>query len=619
MKIFDQPDDLAGDTSVTSDIRTGAADCNQLAARENPAFLRLLQQRDDLPVKPRAHIQEDYTRLWTALLEQSTEGIMVCDARLRILVVNPAFEAITGFSGQEVIGKTPRMLHSGRQSPAFYQQMWHEIKRNGQWRGEIWNKRKSGEIYSQWLTVHAVCDQPGNATHYVGTFSDTTQYKRAELRARYLTEHDPLTDLPNGTLLIPQLRQLICVARHAREKIAVLSVDLDRFNNINDSMGRLAGDALLQTMARRLSSAVRRTDLVARLAADEFIVVLPDLHQATDAISVAEQLLAIVRLPTIVAEQELVISASIGICVFPEDGTESEELIRNAATAMGRSKHERRNAFQFYRRELSEAAAEALRTETALRLALERQELVLYFQPQVDLTSGAIIGAEALLRWNRPGAGLLLPGQFLPVAQESGLMPALGRWVIREALQQIKTWGDGPAAHLVIAINISAAELNEPDFFEYVADQIHHYGVEPDRLELELTESVSLYDAAATSELLRRFHNLGVRLSLDDFGTGYSSLGYLGRYPIDRIKIDQSFIREMTVNPDAIQIVRAIIGLAGTFSMKVIAEGVESTQQLTMLRAEHCDEIQGHLVAAAMFPEQLLTLLDQWAPSKVSS
>jgi diguanylate cyclase (GGDEF)-like protein/PAS domain S-box-containing protein len=557
-------------------------------------------------------IAQERMRLWTSLLEQSAEGIMVCDSRLRILVVNPAFEAITGYSGSEVMGKTPRLLQSGRQSRTFYRQMWQEITRNGQWRGEIWNRRKSGQVYSQWLTVHAVCDQPGDATHYVGTFSDTTQRKRAELRARYLAEHDALTDLPNGTLLFQRLREFAGVAGHTQEKIGVLSIDLDRFNNVNDSMGRTAGDSLLQIVARRLSSAVRRTDLVARLGADEFIVVLPDLHQATDAIIAAEQLLASVRMPMVVAGQEHVISASIGICIFPEDGTESEELIRNAATAMRRSKSERRDAFQFYRREMNESAAEALRTETALRLALERQELVLHFQPQIDLTSGAVTGAEALLRWNRPGAGLLLPAQFIPIAQESGLMPTLGRWVIRAALQQIEAWGDGAAAGLVIAVNISANELNEPGFFDYVAGELRGHKVEPDRLELELTESVSLYDADTTAGLLQRFHNLGVRLSLDDFGTGFSTLAYLGRYPIDRIKIDQSFIREMTINCDAIQIVRAIIALAGTFAMKVIAEGVETTHQLAVLRAERCDEIQGYLAGAAVAPEEFIELLRNW-------
>ncbi len=517
-------------------------------------------------------IAEERTRLWTSVLEQSAEGIMICDPQLRILVVNAAFERITGFKESEAIGMTPRILHSGCQDRAFYQQMWRSINENKQWRGEIYNRRKSGEVYAQWLTINVVCDPSGQLTHYVGTFSDITRRKAIEARAQHLSQHDSLTDLPNSELLVQRLQELAVTARRGGQKIAVLLIDLDRFNNINDSMGRRAGDLLLQMVAQRIASTVRHSDFVARLGADEFVIVLPELLQASDAGGIAQKVLNAIHAPAMLAGQRIVISASAGVCIFPDDGVEPEMLISNAAAAMLCAKRECRDSFRFYRREMNEAAAESLRTETALRLAIERHELVLHYQPQVHLTTGAIVGVEALVRWNRPGMGLLGPAQFIPIAEECGLMPALSRWVIGEALRQVKEWDSRGLAPITVAINISASEFHQPGFVDELACEIHRHAVEPHRLELELTESVAVGNVEATTDALNRLHRLGIRLSLDDFGTGYSSLGYLRRFPIDRIKIDQSFIREMTVKPEAIQIVRAIIALARSFAMKVIAE-----------------------------------------------
>jgi diguanylate cyclase (GGDEF)-like protein/PAS domain S-box-containing protein len=552
------------------------------------------------------------TRLWTSLLDQNTEGIVVCDPRVRIVIVNAAFERITGFSEMESIGRTPRILRSKRQDRAFYVQMWQVINASGHWNGEIWNRRKDGEVYPQWLNINAVCDRPGHVTHYVGTYSDITQRKAVEAQTKHLFEHDALTGLPNGSLLIQRLQELAAISRGARAKTAVLFVDLDRFNNINDSMGRRAGDQLLQTVSRRIGSAVRHSDFVARLGADEFVVLLPELHQPSDASDVARAILDAIYQPTTLAGQQLVICASVGICIFPDDGAEPEELIRNAGAAMYRAKREGRNSFQFYTREMNEGAAESLRTETALRLALEREELVLHYQPQVDLASGAIVGAEALARWNRPGVGLLNPAQFIPIAEERGLMAQLGRYVLGKAIRQIKEWDVRGLAPIAVAVNVSASEFHQPGFVDHLAAEIHRHAIDPGRLELELTEGVALGNAAATIETLRRLHSLGVRLSLDDFGTGYSSLGYLGRLPIDRIKIDKSFIGAMTAKPESIQVVRAIIALARSFALKVIAEGVESVEQLATLRNEGCDEIQGYLAGVPVPPEEFATLLRTW-------
>lgn len=554
-------------------------------------------------------IAEERASLWSAVLEQTSEGIMVCGPRLRILAVNAAFETITGFCERDAVGKSPRLLHSGRQNRAYYAKMWQSINAHGEWSGEIWNRRKNGEEYVQWLTVIAVRNQSDLITHYVGTFTDITQRKRAEARARYLSLHDALTDLPNSLLVTQRLKAFIEAARRSREKIAVLCIDLDRFKNINDSMGRRAGDILLQMVAQRISAAVRHTDFVARLTADEFFVVLPALLDPNDAAGIAQKVLDAIHQPMQLAGQELIVSASVGICIFPDDGADADALVGNATAAMDRAKRDGRDAFQFYRREINELAAESLRTETALRLAIERNELVLHYQPQVDLSSGAIVGAEALVRWNRPGIGLVPPAEFIPMAEERGLIISLGRWVVAEACRQIHEWDVHGATPIVVAINISASEFHQAGFVDHLASEMQRHTVAPARLELELTESIAVTNVSATVETLQRLHRMGIRLALDDFGTGYSSLSYLSRFPVDRIKIDQSFVREMTARPEAMQIVRAIIALARSFAMKVIAEGVETAEQATALQAEHCDELQGYLASVPLPAEQFAELL----------
>ncbi len=549
-----------------------------------------------------------------ALFQQSREAIMVCDSGLRILLVNPAFEKITGYCETEAVGRTPRVLHSGCQDHAFYVRMWEEVNTHGHWRGEVRNRRKSGEIYSQWLNINAIGGEPEGSAYYVGTYYDGTQHEKAQLRTRYMAEHDALTELPNEALLTQRWPELTTVARQTKEIIAVLFIDLDRFNRVNESLGRRAGDGVLKTVARRLMAGIRQIDLAARLAGDEFVIVLPQLRHAGEAADIAEQLLSSIRSPITVTGQELVISATIGIAIFPGDGTQIQQLICNAATAVHDSKRERRNAFHFYSREMSERATEQLHFETALRLAPERHELVLHYQPQIDLTSGAIVGCEALLRWNRPGVGLVPPGEFIPAAEECGLMPTLGRWAMGEALRQVKEWSDQGVSVGVVAVNVSATELTQPDFVAYVKGEIRRHGVEADQLEIEITENASLHQAESVTQRVRELHALGVRLSLDDFGTGYSSLGYLRRYPFDKIKIDHSFVREITTSSYAIQLVRAIIALASNFAMTVIAEGVETPEQLTALRAERCDEIQGHLAGKAVAPAEFVERLLNWQP-----
>jgi diguanylate cyclase (GGDEF)-like protein/PAS domain S-box-containing protein len=547
---------------------------------------------------------QDRMLLWTSVMEQTAEGIMICDPQGRMITVNPAFERLTGYSSGEVLGKTAKVLHSGRQSATFYADMWATIAATGQWSGEIWNRRKNGELYAEWLTINTVYDAPGSIAHYVGVFTDITARKAAEERLRYLAQFDALTDLPNRSLLLHQLEQQIELAARKGFKIYVLFLDLDHFKNVNDTMGHEAGDQLLQAVARRIKSTLRQSDTVGRMGGDEFVVLLSELQNPDDAARLAQELLRAVCMPVMIKDQELSLSASIGICEFPGDGGRASDLIRNADTAMYGAKSAGRNRFEFYAPAMSVHAFESLQSEKALRLALERQEFVLHYQPQIDLASGEIVGAEALIRWNRPGVGLVYPNQFIPLAQECGLIVPIGRWVLGEALRQIKAWEAAGAPPLTIAVNVSVSEFHERGFVANLVQAIHDLGVEPSRLELELTESAAVQNVQETTAILDELHGLGIRLSLDDFGTGYSSMNRLRRFPIDRIKIDQSFVAEMSEGAKSVRLVRAIISIAKSLSMKVIAEGVETPDQLASLRAEMCDEIQGNLVSPALEPMQ---------------
>jgi diguanylate cyclase (GGDEF)-like protein/PAS domain S-box-containing protein len=555
---------------------------------------------------------EERMRLWTSVLERSMEGIMICDPKGLIIAVNPAFERVTGFTRQEAVGKTPRILRSGRQDARFYADMWQKIGTTGQWSGEIWNRRKNGELYVEWMALNAVYDPSGTVTHYISIFSDVTERKSAEDKLRYLAHYDALTDLPNRSLLLHQLEQLIELAHRGGLRLAVLFLDLDRFKNINDSMGHEAGDQLLQAIARRIKSTVRHSDTVARMGGDEFVIVLSQLQHPDDAARFAGELLATVGRPLMLGDQELSVSASIGVSVFPEDGAQAGDLMRNADTAMYRAKSGGRNRYEFYAHEMNEHAVERLQTENALRLAIDSQELVLHYQPQINLASGTIVGAEALVRWRRSGVGLVLPSEFIPLAEECGLIVNIGYWVVREALRQIKAWDAAGVPAVTIAVNVSAREFHQRGFVESLTQAIHDNAVEPGRLELELTESVIVQDIEATAAILDRLHELGIRVSLDDFGTGYSSLNYLRRFPIDKIKIDQSFVGEITGEPKSVRLVQAIIALARSFGMKVIAEGVKTREQLAALRAERCEEVQGCLVSPAIEPAQFERLLRGW-------
>ena len=460
----------------------------------------------------------------------------------------------------------------------------------------------------------AVLDENANVRRVLGVAQDITERKQAEERTVHLAHYDALTDLPNRALLLDRLNQLTKAPQRRKSKVGVVFIDLDRFKEVNDSLGHDAGDLLLQTIAKRLSKAVRDEDTVARIGGDEFVVVLKALHEVRDVAVIAQKLLSCLVEPVTLNGYELTITASMGISLYPDDATNGQEMIRNADAAMYQAKSAGRNGYQFYTSDLNRRALEMLSMENALRRAIERQEFVLHYQPQVDISSGCVVGAEALIRWNHPDLGLVMPGKFISIAEERGLIVPIGSWVIEEAARQAAVW-QNVGTSIPIAVNVSAVQFRQKDFVEQLANSVRKHRITPNHLELELTESVIMRDAETTVDILERLHDMGFRLSIDDFGTGYSSLSYLRRFPIDKIKIDQSFVTDESAG----SIVTAVIGLARSLKLKVIAEGVETEEQLGILREQLCDEAQGFLFSPALGSEEFEKLVREWKPKYLGS
>lgn len=555
----------------------------------------------------------DRLRIWTALGNECSQGLMVCDAMMRIVFVNPAFEDITGCSAQRALGQTPALLHSHRQDSEFYRRMWASISDGGRWRGEVCNQRADGSLYMQSLTIAAVTNAHGAITHYIGVFDDLTQRKRTEDSIHRLASYDPLTQLPNRTFFQENLARALLDATTSKHKVALLLMDLDRFKNINDSLGHEAGDALLQVIGARLLELTRRSDILARIGGDEFAIVLPDIADVADADSVARKILDDISHPLLLEGHEIEVSGTIGICLFPDDAGSAGEMIRNADTAMYHAKALGRNTRQFYTRAMSQNALSTLDIETGLRKALKQHELELYYQPQLDLRTGAIVGVEALIRWNRPGIGRVPPGSFIPLAEERGLIAQIGRWTLQTAAEQIAEWDRLGLPPFTVAVNLSASQFHRGGLVDAVTQTLRRTGVPAQRLELEITEGIIVQNTQATINILRELHDLGLRLSIDDFGTGYSSLSYLQRLPADKIKIDRSFVSAMSADANAAGIVRGIIELAHGLRMTVIAEGVEAEDQLAKLRSLSCDAAQGFLICRPLPAARLQEFIRNWS------
>jgi len=533
-------------------------------------------------------------KLYATVFTNASEGMLITDGSGRIVATNPAFSEITGYTTAEMFERSPSMLKSGRQPENFYRDMWRALDRRGQWQGEIWNRRKNGEVYPEWLSITAVRNQDGATSHYIGLFSDITERKRAEARIHHLAHHDSLTNLPN-LLLQDRLEQAILQSRRVGSHTAVLLLNLDRFKTINDSLGHDLGDGLLQQVAHRCLSVVRETDTVSRPGSDEFVLVVPDIDHPQDAAIVARKLLQTVGRPYLLGDHEITVTASIGIAIFDGDGLTPAELLRNADAAMYRAKAEGRDAYQFYSADMNSASLGDLLLENQLRGALERNELELHYQPKVCATNGRLVGAEALLRWRHPDLGLISPGRFVPVAEESGLIVPIGEWVMREACRQLQVWRDAGMMPVPVAVNLSAHQFTQRKLSSLVEEVLTETRLPAGLLGLELTETMLMRDVDRTIETLNTLQDMGIDLSIDDFGTGYSSLSYLKQFRVNVLKIDRSFVNDIHRENTDGKIAAAVIALAHSLGMKVVAEGVETEAQREFLLAHGCDQFQGYL------------------------
>ncbi|SFN94556.1 response regulator receiver modulated diguanylate cyclase/phosphodiesterase with PAS/PAC sensor(s) [Formivibrio citricus] len=555
------------------------------------------------------HWAEEKLRQAATVFESTRDGVIIAALDGSILAVNKAFTEITGYSEAEALGRNPRMLQSDRQGPEFYQAIWSSLRQNGQWQGELWDRRKSGESFPAWMTISAVCDAQDNVTHYVGVFSDITQLKRSEERLAHLAHYDPLTDLPNRVLLQLRLAHAMERAQRLGCRVAVMFIDLDRFNTVNDSLGHLAGDQLLIDVARRLSAQLKGEATLGRFGGDEFLLLL-DIDELDAAATTAQKQLDALAAPFLLSgNNEVYLGASIGISIFPNDGTKAADLLRDADAAMYRAKELGRNRFCFYTAAMNAEALAQLELEAGLRRALERNEFALHYQPKVNLRTGQIIGAEALIRWQRPGSGLEMPGRFVTLAERTGLIVPMGSWVIDEACRQLRCWRDAGWLDLRLAVNVSERQFYSGDLQRIVSDALARNGVPPACLELEVTESMLMEDPQQTIAILQSLKRIGVKLSLDDFGTGYSGFAYLSRFPIDALKIDQSFVRDIVTEPESALIAVSIIELAHRMGLKVVAEGVETEAQLGYLQMHDCDEMQGYFFAKPVPAESFLDFM----------
>ncbi|WP_397380250.1 EAL domain-containing protein [Pseudomonas sp.] len=554
---------------------------------------------------------QEYLKQAATVFESTAEGVMITDLQQRITAVNRAFTSITGYSEAEALGNSPRLIASGRHDSAFYAAMWYSLSASGNWQGEVWNKRKNGEIYPEWLTISAVRDSDQEITHFVGVFADISSLKNAQASLDHQAHHDPLTGLPNRTLFEARLHTAIDATQSEHRAGAVLFIDLDRFKHINDSLGHPVGDQLLKSIAERLLTHLRAIDTLARLGGDEFIILLPGRHHASEAEQLANQLLECFSHPFKVDQQELFISASIGICRYPDDGEDVATLVKNADAAMYRSKARGRNRVEHYTRDLTFQATERMALERELRRAIEQEQLQLYYQPKRSLIDNSLIGAEALLRWYHPLLGEISPDRFIPLAEETGLIIALGDWVLRESCRQMQQWQAQQRPFGVLSVNLTGVQLRQPHLLVRIASLLEEHSLTPACLQLEITESFIMNQAEEALALLHQIKNLGIQLAIDDFGTGYSSLSYLKRLPVDTLKIDQSFVRGLPTDSNDIAIVRAILALGRSMQLTVIAEGVETRAQELFLAQEGCEQIQGFIVSRALpadaFTEKFLS------------
>lgn len=545
------------------------------------------------------------TRLQQAakVFEHTTEGVIVTDENANIIAVNPAFTEITGYTEQEALGRNPRFLQSGRHDKHFFTKLWNSLMQQNSWQGEIWNRRKNGEIYPEWLNITTIQEDLSGKPQYVAVFSDITSIMQSQSQLEHLAHHDPLTDLPNRLLFEDRLEHAITNAKREKNHLAVLFLDLDRFKNINDSLGHAVGDALLIQVAYRLRNLLRENDTAARLGGDEFTILVENLEDPSYTAVIATKIQNQLKQPFDIFGRKLHITASIGISLYPEDGRDVGNLTKNADAAMYQAKENGRNNYRFYTSELTQSAFDRLLMETELRTAIKEQQLLLYYQPQFSILSGKMTGTEALLRWKHPRMGIIPPAQFIPLAEETGLIHEIGLWVLETACQQTRIWSEKGLFDGRMAINLSVRQLMMTDLILHFEQIIDKTGCPPQLLQLEVTEGIFMRQKELSIPVLEVFKQLGLTIAIDDFGTGFSSLAYLKQLPIDKLKIDRTFIKDMPDNKDDVAITQAIISLGQNLGLEIIAEGVETEDQLNLLKIMGCQEVQGYLYGKPMSAE----------------
>jgi diguanylate cyclase (GGDEF)-like protein/PAS domain S-box-containing protein len=570
--------------------------------------LRLIGTSQDVSIQ---HETEAQMQLLASAVQYSGEAILITDVHNNIITVNPAFTRLTGYSAEDAAGRNPRFLSAGRTTPEEYARMWADITERGFWQGEIWDRRKDGGIYPKWISISVIRDEEGKILYHIAHFTDVSTERATEERLHHIAHHDVLTGLLNRLSLKGRMDQALATARRDGSRVAVMFIDLDRFKVINDTLGHHIGDELLIEVARRLREGVRDSDVVARLGGDEFVIMLSGVDHTSSVALVAEKLVASIGVSCQIGGFDLYTSPSIGIAIFPTDGGDGETLMKNADAAMYHAKAAGRNNFQFFDAKMNDVALDRLKTEHSLRHALSRDEFRLHFQPVIDMASGKVAGVEALVRWQHPERGLLAPAAFIGIAEETGLIQPLGEWVLWAACRQLAEFYAAGLSGIKMGINISAIQMRNGNLPLLARGVIEAYNLNPTDLIFEITESVAMEQPLETVRILDILHSMGIVVAIDDFGTGYSSLGYLRMFPLKHLKLDRSFVEEIDEDTDGSVICDATIGLAHNLGLKVVAEGVETVEQLEYLRSRGCDLVQGYLFSRPVPAAEVMAYIRQ--------
>ncbi|WP_141694789.1 EAL domain-containing protein [Candidatus Thiodiazotropha endoloripes] len=569
---------------------------------ERGKITNFIAVKEDVTAQKRA---EDQLRMNATVFDTTAEGIMVTDEENRIKTVNPAFSRITGYSQEEVLGRTPNILSSGRHSKSFYEDLWESVLHKGYWSGEIWNRRKDGSVFPEWLSISAIKGEHGIAKEFVAVFSDITKHKENEEQIRYQANYDALTGLPNRSLLSDRLNQAIAAAHRENWMLAVLFIDLDHFKVVNDTFGHVVGDELLQLVSARIKACLRESDTVARFGGDEFIILLQDVTEMDSVANVATNIIDHITRVFSLYGREIYIGASIGITVYPDDAVNADSLLRNADMAMYQAKERGRNTYQFFTASMQQHTLERRQLELDLRQAIKRDELEIYYQPVINPTLNKVVSVEALLRWHHPHRGTVSPAIFIPVAEDSGQIGPIGEWVLKKSCEQLKRWHNAGFSDLKLAVNLSSRQRELGLEASFLLGVLAETDLSPDYITLEITESLLMRDTDEAMTWLSDFKALGVSLSVDDFGTGYSSLSYLKRFPVDTMKIDRSFVSDLPDDIEDVTLVRTIVAMAQSLNLSLIAEGVETLEQAEFLVDTGCDNLQGFYYAKPMSAKEL--------------